>query len=625
MGFIMCGIVGCVLKNEKVAPILFDSITKLEYRGYDSIGLATACEGKINLKKDAGKIAEVDSKINLRDLEGNYGIAHVRWATHGDPSKTNSHPHLNKDETIAIVHNGIIENYLSIKDKLESEGYEFVSDTDTEVIAHLIDKYMKTGLDLTQSVRQVINVIEGAYALAAMTVSEPNRIVATRKDSPLIVGVGEEEFFVASDSPAILKYTKNIAYLEKGEIVVLDEDGVSFLDADDEPIEKEIEVNDWSPDMAEKEGYPHFMIKEINEQSAAVKNTLSERDKVKSIVDEIKGDVDKVLFVACGTSYHASMTGKYLIESLAGIQTEVLLASEFKYSASSLDERTLVIFISQSGETADTLKALDVANETSKTLAIVNVRGSSATRRADYTIYTQAGPEIGVAATKTYISQLVAIYLLASLLGEKEEILKDLEKVPAYIEEVLKNQDEIKRFAYKFKKLDKVPKYLKPILGKPNAYKGLDKNFRHVEDMFFIGRGYSYSIALEGALKLKEISYIHAEAYAGGELKHGPIALIDDNVPVVVVAPPGDDHKKVMSNLEEVKARGADIIGIGAIGDEDLVLKSDYTFLINSEVNDVLAPLIYIVPLQLLSYHVSVARNLDPDKPRNLAKCVTVE
>ena len=434
----MCGIVGCVLKNEKVAPILFDSITKLEYRGYDSIGLATACEGKINLKKDAGKIAEVDSKLNLRDLEGNYGIAHVRWATHGDPSKINSHPHLNKDETIAIVHNGIIENYLSIKDKLESEGYEFVSDTDTEVIPHLIqkfmnlimiDKYMKTGLDLTQSVRQVINVIEGAYALAAMTVSEPNRIVATRKDSPLIVGVGEEEFFVASDSPAILKYTKNIAYLEKGEIVVLDEEGVSFLDADDEPIEKEIEVNDWSPDMAEKEGYPHFMIKEINEQSAAVKNTLSERDKVKSIVDEIKGDIDKVLFVACGTSYHASMTGKYLIESLAGIQTEVLLASEFKYSASSLDERTLVIFISQSGETADTLKALDVANETSRTLAIVNVRGSSATRRADYTIYTQAGPEIGVAATKTYISQLVAIYLLASLLGEKEEILKDLEKV----------------------------------------------------------------------------------------------------------------------------------------------------------------------------------------------------
>ena len=621
----MCGIVGCVIKNEKVAPILFDSISKLEYRGYDSIGLATACENKINLKKDAGKIAEVDSKINLRDLEGNYGIAHVRWATHGDPSKANSHPHLNNDSTIAVVHNGIIENYLSIKDSLISEGYEFVSDTDTEVIAHLIDKYMKTGLDLTQSVRQVINVIEGAYALAAMTVSEPNRIVATRKDSPLIVGIGEEEFFVASDSPAILKYTNNIAYLEKGEIVILDESGVSFLDANDETIEKDVEIIEWSPDMAEKEGYPHFMIKEINEQSTAVKNTLNEKDKVKSIVDEIKGDINKILFVACGTSYHASMTGKYLLESLAGIQTEVLLASEFKYSTSSLNENTLVIFISQSGETADTLKALDIANKTSKTLAIVNVRGSSATRRADYTIYTQAGPEIGVAATKTYISQLVAIYLFASLLGENEEVLKDLEKVPGYIEEVLEKQDEIKRFAFKFKKLDKVPKYLKPVFGKPNAYKGLSKNFRHVEDMFFIGRGYSYSIALEGALKLKEISYIHAESYAGGELKHGPIALIDDNVPVVVVAPPGEDHKKIMSNLEEVKARGADIIGIGATDDEDLLLKSDYTFLINSEVSDVLAPLVYIIPLQLLSYHVSVARNLDPDKPKNLAKCVTVE
>ena len=621
----MCGIVGCVIKNDKVAPILFDSISKLEYRGYDSIGLATACENRINLKKDAGKIAEVDSKLNLRDLEGNYGIAHVRWATHGDPSKANSHPHLNNDETIAIVHNGIIENYLSIKESLISEGYEFVSDTDTEVIAHLIDKYMKTGLDLTQSVRQVINVIEGAYALAAITVSEPNRIVATRKDSPLIVGIGEEEFFVASDSPAILKYTNNIAYLEKGEIVILDESGVSFLDANDETIEKDVEIIEWSPDMAEKEGYPHFMIKEINEQSTAVKNTLNEKDKVKSIVDEIKGDINKILFVACGTSYHASMTGKYLLESLAGIQTEVLLASEFKYSASSLNENTLVIFISQSGETADTLKALDIANKTSKTLAIVNVRGSSATRRADYTIYTQAGPEIGVAATKTYISQLVAIYLFASLLGENEEVLKDLEKVPGYIEEVLEKQDEIKRFAFKFKKLDKVPKYLKPVLGSPKAYKGLDKNFRHVEDMFFIGRGYSYSIALEGALKLKEISYIHAEAYAGGELKHGPIALIDENIPVVVVAPPGEDNKKIMSNLEEVKARGADIIGIGAIDDEDLVLKSDYTFLINSEVADVLAPLVYIIPLQLLSYHVSVARNLDPDKPKNLAKCVTVE
>ena len=621
----MCGIVGCVLKDKNVAPILFDSISKLEYRGYDSIGLATVNEGKINLKKDAGKIAEVDSKLNLCDLEGSYGIAHVRWATHGDPSKLNSHPHLNNDGTIAIVHNGIIENYLSIKEELEDEGYEFVSDTDTEVIVHLIDKYMGNGLDLIQSVRKVINVIEGAYALAAICVSESNRIVATRKDSPLIVGVGEEEFFVASDFPAILKYTNNIAYLEKDEIVILEDDGVNFLDSEDNPIEKDIQVIDWSPEMAEKDGYPHFMIKEINEQSNVVKNTLNERDKVKEIVNEIKDDIDNVLFVSCGTSYHASLNGKYLIESLSGIQTEVLLASEFKYSSSSLNEKTLVIFISQSGETADTLKALDLANETSKTLAIVNVRGSSATRTADYTIYTQAGPEIGVAATKTYISQLVAIYLFACLLGNNEEILKKLEKVPEYIGEVLDKQDAIKRFSHKFKKLDNVPIYLKNILSRPNSFKGLKSNFRYVEDMFFIGRGYSYSIALEGALKLKEISYIHAEAYAGGELKHGPIALIDDNIPVIVIAPPGEDNKKIMSNLEEVKARGANIISIGAIGDTDLISKSDYVFLINDEVDDVIAPLVYIVPLQLFSYYVSVARNFDPDKPKNLAKCVTVE
>lgn len=620
----MCGIVGCVLKDKKVAPVLFDSISKLEYRGYDSIGLATLGENKINLKKDAGKVAEVDAKLNLRDLDGKCGIAHVRWATHGDPSQINSHPHLNNGGTIAVVHNGIIENYLSLKDELERDGYEFVSDTDTEVIPHLIDKFMKTGLNLTQSVRKVINVIEGAYALAAICVDEPNRIVATRKDSPLIVGIGEEEFFVASDSPAILKYTNNIAYIEKDEIVILDEKGVSFLDFNDESIEKEVDVIDWSPEMAEKEGYPHFMIKEINEQSKTIRNTLNEKDKIQEIVDDI-GDVEKVLFVACGTSYHASLTGKYLIEALAGIQTEVLLASEFKYSASSLDEKTLVIFISQSGETADTLKALDVANETSKTIAIVNVRGSSATRRADYTIYTQAGPEIGVAATKTYLGQLVAIYLFASLLGNNDELIEKLYSVPRYIDEVLEKQDLIKHFAHKFKKLNKLPKYINPILGRPNACKGLKRNFRHVEDIFFIGRGYSYSIALEGALKLKEISYIHAEAYAGGELKHGPIALIDDNIPVVVIAPPGKDHKKIMSNLEEVKARGADIIGIGAIGDDDLVLKSDYTFLINDGVDDIIAPLVYIVPLQLLSYHVSVARDLNPDKPKNLAKCVTVE
>ena len=568
-GDIMCGIVGCVLKNANVAPILLDSISKLEYRGYDSIGLATAYDGKINLKKDSGKIKEVDDKLHFAEMPGNFGIAHVRWATHGDPSKENAHPHLNSAGTIAVVHNGIIENYLAIKEELIAEGYEFKSDTDTEVIPHLIDQFMKEGFDLENAVRKVIGVIDGAYAIAAICVDEPNKVVATRKDSPLIVGIGENEYFVASDFPAILKYTNNIAYLEKDEIVILTENGVTFKDADGNDMKKEIDVLDWSPEMAEKEGYDHFMIKEINEQDVAIRNTLAEKNKIKAIVDEVKGTINRVVFVACGTSYHASLTGKYLIES-----------------------------ISQSGETADTLKALDAANETSKTLAIVNVRGSSATRRADYVIQTQAGPEIGVAATKTYVSQLIAIYLFSALLADDQELLKRLDKVPDYIDEVLKKQGIIREISRLYKR---------------------DK------DAFFIGRGFSYPIALEGALKLKEISYIHAEGYAAGELKHGPIALIDKNIPVVVVAPPGQDHKKIMSNLQEVKARGADILGIGAIGDEDLVSESDNVFLINPEVDDILSPLVYIVPFQLLSYHVSVIRKLDPDKPKNLAKCVTVE
>ncbi len=597
-GDIMCGIVGCVLKNANVAPILLDSISKLEYRGYDSIGLATAYDGKINLKKDSGKIKEVDDKLHFAEMPGNFGIAHVRWATHGDPSKENAHPHLNSAGTIAVVHNGIIENYLAIKEELIAEGYEFKSDTDTEVIPHLIDQFMKEGFDLENAVRKVIGVIDGAYAIAAICVDEPNKVVATRKDSPLIVGIGENEYFVASDFPAILKYTNNIAYLEKDEIVILTENGVTFKDADGNDMKKEIDVLDWSPEMAEKEGYDHFMIKEINEQDVAIRNTLAEKNKIKAIVDEVKGTINRVVFVACGTSYHASLTGKYLIESLVRMPTEVLLASEFKYSAKALNDQTLVIFISQSGETADTLKALDAANETSKTLAIVNVRGSSATRRADYVIQTQAGPEIGVAATKTYVSQLIAIYLFSALLADDQELLKRLDKVPDYIDEVLKKQGIIREISRLYKR---------------------DK------DAFFIGRGFSYPIALEGALKLKEISYIHAEGYAAGELKHGPIALIDKNIPVVVVAPPGQDHKKIMSNLQEVKARGADILGIGAIGDEDLVSESDNVFLINPEVDDILSPLVYIVPFQLLSYHVSVIRKLDPDKPKNLAKCVTVE
>ena len=595
----MCGIVGCVLKEKKAAPILLDSISKLEYRGYDSVGIATAVDRKINLKKDAGKIKEVDKKLDLKDMEGSFGIAHVRWATHGDPNKTNSHPHLNMDRTIAVVHNGIIENSAEIKEELIGEGYKFKSETDTEVIPHLLDKYMKTGLDLENALRKVLDVIHGSYAIAAICVDEPGRVVATRKDSPLIVGIGKDEYFVASDYPAILKYARDIIFPEQGEIVVLNPDGVTVKDEYDNIINKEVTTINWSPEMAEKGGYDHFMIKEINEQDTAIQNTLTQKENVREIVDELKDDINRVVFVACGTSYHASLIGKYLIEPLAGIPTEVLLASEFKYSARTLDEKTLVIFISQSGETADTLKALDIANETSKTLAIVNVVGSSMTRRAQYVIQTQAGPEIGVAATKTYVSQLTAIYLFAGLLAGDEELLSKLEKVPDYINEILKDSDVIKQLSVKY---------------------------RYAKDFFYLGRGYAYPTALEGALKLKEITYIHGEGYAAGELKHGPLALIDKGIPVVVLLPPGENLEKTMSNLEEVRARGADVLAIGARKDKEQFTHAKDIFLINDEVDEIIAPLVYIVPLQLLSYYVAISKEgVDPDKPKNLAKCVTVE
>ena len=594
----MCGIVGCILKDEEdVAPILFDCISKLEYRGYDSIGLATFSEGKINIKKDKGKIIEVNKSLDLEDMPGSFGIAHVRWATHGDPSKLNAHPHVDEENTVAVVHNGIIENYLEIKEKLTLEGHVFKSDTDTEVIPHLIQKFMDEKFDLEHAVRKTIEVIEGAYAIAAISIKEPNKIVATRKDSPLIVGLGENGYYLASDSPAILKYAKDIIYPERGEIVIIDRDGVVVHDEFDNVVNKEIETINWTPEMAEKEGYDHFMIKEINEQATAVRNTLTQKENIQEIIADI-GEIQRICFVACGTSYHASLTGKYLMESLAGIPTDVILASEFKYSANTLNDKTLVIFISQSGETADSLKALDVANQTSKTLGIVNVAGSAITRRADYVIQTQAGPEIGVAATKTYVAQLTSIYLFAALKSNNAELLRELDKVPDFIDETLKDIDRIKE---------------------------LSTRYNYARDFFYLGRGYSYPTALEGALKLKEISYIHGEGYAAGELKHGPLALIDEGIPVVVIIPPGDNYRKTMSNLEEVKSRGANVLAIGAGGDESLKSKANVVIEINPDVKEIIAPLVYIVPLQLIAYYITLEKGHDPDKPKNLAKCVTVE
>lgn len=592
----MCGIIGCILDNKKAAPVLLECVKRLEYRGYDSVGIATS-GSEIKIKKDKGKIDDVQENLGLTDLPGEMGIAHVRWATHGLPTKENAHPHTDCKSRIAVVHNGIIENYKELKNQLEEEGHVFKSETDTEVIPHLIERYMDQGNDLEASTRLAIGNLKGSYAIAAVSSDEPNKVVGARKESPLIVGKGENEYFIASDAPAILQHTNKVIYLEDNELVILNEDGILIKDSEGNAVQKEVFVIDWTPDMAEKCGYDHFMLKEIHEQPEAVKNTLLEASEIKKIVQNFP-KFNRICFVACGTSYHASLIGKYLFENLVGIPTDVTLASEFEYSAETLDENTLVIVITQSGETADTLKALRLVNHKAKSLAIVNVLGSTVTREAEYVIYTRAGPEIGVAATKTYISQLTAIYLLGIYMGGKEELLEKLHNIPDYMISALEKEDQIKEIA---------------------------KKYKDATDFFFIGRGFSYPTALEGALKLKEITYIHAEGYAAGELKHGPLALIDDGIPVVAVSPPGKSHDKTLSNVEEVKARGAHVIGLGSSKDEDLKSEAHDMILFEDEINDVFSAIPYVIPLQLLSYYISVMKGIDPDKPKNLAKCVTVE
>jgi glucosamine--fructose-6-phosphate aminotransferase (isomerizing) len=593
---IMCGIIGCILNNKKAAPVLLDCVSRLEYRGYDSVGIATS-GSEIKIKKDKGKIEDVQKDLKLTDLPGEMGIAHVRWATHGLPTQENAHPHTDCKNRIAVVHNGIIENYKELKSQLENEGHIFKSETDTEIIPHLIEKYMDDGNDLEAATRLAIANLKGSYAIAAISEDEPNKVIGARKESPLIVGKGENEYFIASDAPAILHHTNKVIYLEDHEIVVLDDDGITIKDSEGNSIIKEVFTIDWTPDMAEKGGFDHFMLKEIHEQPEAVKNTLLESSEIEKIVKDFP-KFNRICFVACGTSYHASLTGKYLFEKFVGIPTDVTLASEFEYSADTLDENTLVILITQSGETADTLKALRLVNHKAKTLAIVNVLGSTITREAEYVVYTRAGPEIGVAATKTYLAQLTCIYLLAIHMGGKKELLD---------------------------KINKIPDYMKNTIGKEEHIKEIAQKYRDAQDFFFIGRGFSYPTAMEGALKLKEITYIHAEGYAAGELKHGPLALIDDGVPVVAVVPPGKSHDKTLSNVEEVKARGAHVIGLGSSDDE--VLKDEVHDIIEfeNEIDEIFSSIPYVIPLQLLSYYISVMKGIDPDKPKNLAKCVTVE
>lgn len=592
----MCGIVGCILKEKNdVASILFDCISKLEYRGYDSVGIATY-DNEINVKKAKGDIERVNEKLCFNDMKGSFGIAHTRWASTGKPTDENAHPHLDTTESVAVVHNGTLENYSELKRELINEGYKFKSTTDSEIIPNLVKKFMKEGFNLEESLKKTTEKLKGSFAIVAFSKDEPDKIVATRQDSPLIVAYGELGFFVASDTPAVLEYARDIIRPNEGEIAILTMEGIEIHDENGKNIEWESTYIDWTPEMARKEGFDHYMIKEITEQSDAVKNTMTQKSKIQNVIKKI-GEIKRICFVACGTSYHASITGKYLIESLAEIACDVVIASEAKYTAKTWDEDTLVIFISQSGETYDSRMALKEARKNSKTLAIVNVAGSAMCEEAEFVIQTQAGPEIGVAATKTYVAQLTAIYLFAGLISKNDALVDELYKVPEYIDETVKQMDSIKE---------------------------LSKRYDFADNAFYLGRGFSYPIALEGALKLKEITYIHAEGYAAGELKHGPLALIDEKVPVIVIIPPGDDYSKTMTNLEEVKARGAIVLSVGAKGDANIAENSNVFIEMNPKIKDILAPLVYIVPLQLLSYYVTLDKGYDPDRPRNLAKVITV-
>ena len=608
----MCGIVGYIGKKQ-AAPIILDGLAKLEYRGYDSAGMAVFDGKKITIKKAVGRLNVLENLTHGGEtMPGTLGIGHTRWATHGAPSDENSHPHFNKDETIAVVHNGIIENYLPLKKKMMDKGYEFRSETDTEVLAHLLDYYYK-GNPL-EAITKVLHRVEGSYALGIMFAEHPDEIFAVRKDSPLIVGQNEDGCFIASDVPAVLKYTRTVTYVDNQEIVRLREDHMHFYTVDEEEIQKTPVTIDWDANAAEKGGYEHFMLKEMYEQPKTVNDTISPRIKENDIVieelnmsDEEIRAVKKIHIVACGSAYHTGVTAKYVIEGLARIPVEVDVASEFRYRNPILEEGALVVVISQSGETADTLAALRESKARGfKVLGIVNVVGSSIAREADNVMYTWAGPEIAVATTKAYSAQLVALYLLAMKFAkvkgklddaEFEKMLGDLKRLPDQIELLLNNKERIQRFANRF-------------IG--------------AKEVFFIGRGIDYAISMEGSLKLKEISYIHSEAYAAGELKHGTISLIEEGTLVAAVSTQPALFQKTISNMVEVKARGAFVLAVTCEGNKEIEKAADYVVYI-PETNPYFANSLAIIPLQLFGYYVAVGKGCDVDKPRNLAKSVTVE
>lgn len=609
----MCGIVGYI-GNKQAADIICDGLEKLEYRGYDSAGVAVVNGGaQVSWAKKQGRLAKLEGILEESPISGTIGIGHTRWATHGAPSDVNSHPHLNANETIAVVHNGIIENYMELREMLMSEGYEFKSETDTEVAVHLIDKYYQG--DLLAAVYEAVAQFRGAYALGVVSSNHPGELIAVRKESPLIVGVGEGEYFIASDVPAILKYTRQVYYLENDELVYVKDGAIQILDKDQKVVDKELKVVEWDIEAASKGGFDHFMMKEIYDQPQAIRDTLLRRldenrmihlDDIRLTKEDLEG-ITKMYIVACGTAYHAGLVGKYAIEKLAKVPVEVDIASEFRYSDPFIDEHSLLIVVSQSGETADTLAAMKLAKaKGARVLAITNVVGSSVAREAHDVFYTWAGPEIAVASTKAYTAQMIAFYMIALDFAYKKEtisleryheLIDNIEALAPLVQEILNDKEQIEKIAV---------------------------DMKDAQNAFYLGRGVDYTTAREAALKLKEISYIYTEAFAAGELKHGPIALIDQGTPVLSIVTQSELEEKMISNIKEVKARGAFVIAIAKKGDTEVAKVADDIVYI-PEAEDLLMPVLAVIPTQLISYYVSIARGNDVDKPRNLAKSVTVE
>jgi glucosamine--fructose-6-phosphate aminotransferase (isomerizing) len=607
----MCGIFGCILRTDKAASTIHKGLKKLEYRGYDSVGIATLQGSQLFIKKDQGKIDNVHAIHNLDALPGRLGIGHTRWATHGAPYQVNAHPHTDCNNQIAVVHNGIIENFLELKTELEESGHTFRSKTDTEVIAHLVEEKLKTGLSLVDSVREAIKRLDGSYAICVISVKEPNKIVCARKESPLVLGVAEGSLYVASDIPAFLSETNKSVVVQDGELVVLSDKGYEIRNILDwKVVTREPEIIDWAPEMAEKQGYLHFMLKEIHEQPLRLKNTLRLQDQYLELMTTFLDRAGEVFLVACGTSYHACLAASYMFSKLSFLATHPVVASEFvEQHGKSVNIDSTLLVVSQSGETADTLEAVESARLRAATvLGLTNIVGSTLTRVARVYICQQSGPEIGVAATKTFTSQLSVLSQLAVRLAKKrgkishveiEEIEENLEQIPDIVEQVIESQEE------------KVKQLAKKYCGK--------------QAFFFLGRGISSAVALEGRLKLMEIAYLPSIAYPAGESKHGPISLIEPGFPVIFVCPKDGTHKTIISNIMEMKARGASIIVIVEKGDEEIKKLADDYIEIDTKLPEVLSPIPFVIPLQLFAYYMAIECKRDPDMPRNLAKSVTVK